>query len=104
MNLEQYKSLANDHWKEFLPTYYKALLTTKKLPEALERAAKQTDEEMRNALDSGVPRDQAWEQIRGALCTAGAGIGQRRRVRPEPEPTVLQLGEGNQRRDTENIR
>lgn len=75
MNLSQYKLLAHDHWKEFLPKYYKELLKADQLPEALEKAAKQTDAEMRNALDSGIPRDQAWEEIRGRYLL----------LEPEPE-------------------
>ena len=75
MNLNQYKTLAYEHWKEFLPKYYKELLKADQLPAALERAAKQTDVEMRNALDSAIPRDQAWEEIRGRYLL----------LEPEPE-------------------
>ena len=65
MNLSYYKSLAHDHWMEFLPQLYEELTATGELNKALDEAAKQTDLEMQNALDSGIPRDQAWEGIRG---------------------------------------
>ena len=65
MSLSYYNGLAYEHWKEFLPKRYKELLKAGQLPKALERAAKQTDVEMQNALDAGIPHDQAWEEIRG---------------------------------------
>lgn len=65
MSLGYYESLASDHWKEFLPKMYVQALKEGKLAHMLTRAAEQTDREMQNALDSGIPRDQAWEGVRG---------------------------------------
>ena len=65
MNLSYYKNLAHDHWKEFLPQLYEELIATGELNKALAEAAKQTDLGMQQALDAGIPRDQAWEGIRG---------------------------------------
>ena len=65
MNLNHYKSLAYEHWKEYLPRLYKELVEAGQLQKAVDEAAKQTDVEMQNALDSGIPHDQAWEGVRG---------------------------------------
>jgi hypothetical protein len=47
MNLENWKSQARDHWKEFQPTAFKHLVQTKTLQKALDEAAEMTFQEMR---------------------------------------------------------
>ena len=60
----KYYQIAQNHWKEFLPTMYKELEKAGTLQETLEEAANQTELEMNQSMEAGVPRDQAWEEIR----------------------------------------
>ncbi len=62
---QSFYQIAHAHWKEFLPKMYKILVDNRTLLGRLEAAASQTDLEMTQAMDSGMPREQAWESIRG---------------------------------------
>lgn len=63
--LNYYRELAEAHWGEFLPSRYTQLQEAGELEAALTRAAELTHGEMTSAMHAGVPRDQAWEAIRG---------------------------------------
>ena len=65
MSLDYYKSLAMEHWQEFLPKRWKELQEAGRLGEAIDEAAERTDREMQAQLGAGVPRNQAWEELRG---------------------------------------
>lgn len=73
--LTQYKNLARQHWKEFLPKRYAELKQAGELDPAVTRAAELTDQEMAAAVDAGIPLDQAWEGIKGHYLL----------LKPEPE-------------------
>lgn len=65
MSRTYYESLAKEHWRGFLPKRWKALTKEGTLEQELELAAELTDREMQAALAAGVPRNRAWEEIRG---------------------------------------
>ncbi len=60
-----YYQIARDHWKNFLPLRFKELVKAGTLQQSLVEAANQTELEMSQAEEAGIPRDQAWEEIRG---------------------------------------
>lgn len=64
MNLENWISLAREHWKEFQPTRFKELQQTGKLKEALAEAAERTHLEMSDLENAGLTTHEAWEMVR----------------------------------------
>ncbi|WET39895.1 hypothetical protein [Citrobacter enshiensis] len=64
MNLNSWKSEAKQHWKEFTPKRYKALVKLHKLGEALQQAAEQTHLEMCELEDQGYSTEDAWQMTR----------------------------------------
>jgi hypothetical protein len=55
---------ADEHWKENQPQMYQRLKESGQLQASLQQAAQQTAAELEELVGQGVPRDQAWEQVR----------------------------------------
>ncbi|MEW8436616.1 MAG: hypothetical protein AB2689_00520 [Candidatus Thiodiazotropha taylori] len=64
MNLHNWISKANEHWKEFQPTRYQELKESGQLEQALQQAAEQTHLEMSELEEAGYQNHEAWEMVR----------------------------------------
>jgi len=64
MNLNNWKSMAKAHWKEFQPERYKALVKLHKLGDALHEAAEKTHLEMSELENQGYSTEDAWQMTR----------------------------------------
>ncbi|WP_410689163.1 hypothetical protein [Citrobacter braakii] len=64
MNLNNWKSQAKIHWKEFQPKRYKALINLHKLGDALQEAAEKTHLEMSELENQGYSTEEAWQMTR----------------------------------------
>lgn len=64
MPTENWKKLANEHWKQFLPNRYKELQQSEKLDQALEDAVEHTRREINQLEGQGFHLYEAWEMVR----------------------------------------
>lgn len=64
MNLQNWKDLARQHWREFLPKRYAALQEAGILEKSLDEAANQTFLEVSQLEQSGFQPDEAWQMVR----------------------------------------
>lgn len=64
MSFEIWKREAREHWEEFQPRRYKALLAAGKLDKALQDAANRTHRELSELPDGGMDPQGAWEMVR----------------------------------------
>ena len=79
--------MADDHWREYLPTMYKEMQAEKSLVKYLHQAAKSTARDMDAMIDAGQTYDQAWEIARSRYLL----------LTPEPEPEDEELKENLRR-------
>ena len=64
MNLQNWVNQAREHWKEFQPKRYSALVKSRKLQAALQDAAERTYRELTELEDQGLDHQDAWEIVR----------------------------------------
>ncbi|MBJ9165095.1 hypothetical protein I5485_21885 [Citrobacter farmeri] len=64
MNLNNWKSEAKAHWKEFQPKRYKALVKMHRLGDELQQAAERTHQEMSELENQGFSTEDAWQMTR----------------------------------------
>lgn len=64
VNLQNWVNQAREHWKEFQPKRYSALIKSGKLEPALQDAAERTYREMTALEDQGFDYQDAWEIVR----------------------------------------
>ena len=62
--LQNWVRQAREHWREFQPSRYRALLGLSKLESALQDAAERTFQGMTGFLDQGFNHQEAWEIVR----------------------------------------
>jgi hypothetical protein len=63
-NLQNWVNQAREHWKEFQPNRYSALVKSGKLEAALQDAAERTLREQMDLEDQGFDPQAAWEMVR----------------------------------------
>jgi len=64
VNLQNWVKQAREHWKEFQPKRYSALVKSGKLEAALQDAAERTYRELTELEDQGFDHQDAWEIVR----------------------------------------
>jgi hypothetical protein len=64
VNLQNWVNQAREHWKEFQPKRYSALVKSGMLEAALQDAAERTYREVTELEDHGFDRQDAWEIVR----------------------------------------
>jgi len=64
VNLQNWVNQAREHWKEFQPKRYSALVRSGKLQATLQDAAERTYREVTDLEDRGLDRQDAWEIVR----------------------------------------
>ena len=64
MNLQNWKTMARQHWKEHLPEKYRQLKEAGTLEAALDQAVEQTYRETEQLEASGFSPDEAWQMTR----------------------------------------
>jgi hypothetical protein len=62
--LNRWIEQAREHWAEYTPRRYKALLKAGTLEKALQEAAERTSQEMQQLQERGRTYDEAWEIVR----------------------------------------
>jgi len=62
--LHQYATIAREHWRQFLPSMYRALEEGGRLEKTAQQAAQRTLSDQASLIASGQSPQEAWEAVR----------------------------------------